>query len=153
MNLEWIFIPYISAIQGMEFICVTLQNILNLMGWIFILQGDEMQGMILIQDEGMDFQPSNIWIFIQIFNNLRDNIFCHKGVNNRVCFSAWDRIKISYYYEMLLVGKFLVLKIELTVPSSGRYYYFQSEWEDKLHTSGLQILVFHPKKGDFSSVL
>jgi hypothetical protein len=64
MNLEWIFIPYISAIQGMESICVTLQNILNLMGWIFILQGDEMQGMILIQDEGMDFQPSNIWILL-----------------------------------------------------------------------------------------
>jgi hypothetical protein len=56
------------------------------MGWIFILQGDEMQGMILIQDEGMDFQPSNIWIFIQIFYNLWDNISCHKGVNNRVCF-------------------------------------------------------------------
>ena len=33
MNLGWIFIPNISAIQGMEFICVTLQNILNLMGW------------------------------------------------------------------------------------------------------------------------
>jgi len=30
----------------------------NLMGWNFVLQGDEKQGMILIQDEGMDFQPS-----------------------------------------------------------------------------------------------
>jgi hypothetical protein len=30
------------------------------MGLILILQGDEMQGMIVIQDEGMDFQPSNI---------------------------------------------------------------------------------------------
>jgi hypothetical protein len=38
----------ISAIQGMEFIHITLQKILNLMGWIFILQGDEIQGMILI---------------------------------------------------------------------------------------------------------
>jgi len=28
------------------------------LGWNFILQGDEKQGMILIQDEGMDFQPS-----------------------------------------------------------------------------------------------
>jgi len=28
------------------------------MGWNFILQGDEKQWMILIQDEGMDFQPS-----------------------------------------------------------------------------------------------
>jgi len=58
MNLGWIFIPYISAIQGMEFICVTLQKFFNLMGWNFILQGDEKQGMILIQDEGMDFQTS-----------------------------------------------------------------------------------------------
>ena len=86
MNLEWIFIPYISAIQGMEFICVTLQKFLNLMGWIFILQGDEIQGMILIQDEGMKFQPSNIWIFIMFFNNLWDNISCLKGVDYRGVF-------------------------------------------------------------------
>jgi hypothetical protein len=51
----------------MEFICVTLQNFYNLMEWNFILQGDEIQGMILIQDEGMDFQPSNIWIFIKFY--------------------------------------------------------------------------------------
>jgi hypothetical protein len=71
------------------------------MGWIFILQGDEIQGMILIQDEAMDFQPFNIWIFIKLFNNLWDNISCLKGVDYRACFSAWDRIEISYHYKML----------------------------------------------------
>jgi hypothetical protein len=55
MNLGWIFIPYILAIQGMEFICVTLQNFVCLMGWNVILQGDEIQGMILKQDEGINF--------------------------------------------------------------------------------------------------
>ena len=79
--------PYISAIQGMEFICVSLQNFLNLMGWNFILQGDEMQGMILIQDEGVDFQPYNIWIFIKFFNNLWDNISSSKVWITGVFFS------------------------------------------------------------------
>jgi hypothetical protein len=51
------------------------------MGWNFILQRDEIQGMILIQDEGMDFQPSNIWIFIKFFNNLWNHIACLKGVD------------------------------------------------------------------------
>jgi len=72
----------------MEFMCIILQNFHMSMEWNFILQGDEIQGMILIQDEGMDFQPSNLWIFI-FFNNLWDNISCLKGVDNRVCFSAW----------------------------------------------------------------
>jgi hypothetical protein len=94
------------------------------MGWNFILQGDETQGMILIQDEGMYFQPSNIWISIKFFNNLWDNIYCLKGVDNRVCFSAWDMMEISYHYELLLVGKFLSLEIELAVPSTGRYIFF-----------------------------
>jgi len=94
------------------------------MGWNFILQWDETQGMILIQDEGMDFQPSNIWISIKFFNNLWDNIYCLKGVDNRVCFSAWDMVEISCQFEMLLVGKFLSLEIQLTVPSTGRYIFF-----------------------------
>ena len=70
----------------MEFICVTLQNFLNLIRWIFILQGDEIQGMILIQDEGMNFQPSSIWIVIKFFNNLWDNISCLKGADYKGVF-------------------------------------------------------------------
>jgi len=66
------------------------------MGWNFILQGDEKQGMILIQDEGMDFQPSYIWILIKFFINLWDNISCLKGVDHRVCFPVWDRMEISF---------------------------------------------------------
>ena len=33
----------------------------------------------------------------------------------KVCFSARDGIEISYHYEVLLVGKLLPLKVELTV--------------------------------------
>ena len=69
------------------------------MEWNFILQGDEMQGMILIQDEEMDFQPSNISIFTKFFNNLWDNISCFKGVDYMVCFSAWGNMEISYHYK------------------------------------------------------
>jgi len=66
---------------GMNFICVTLQMLLNLMGWNFILQGNEIQGMILIQDEAMDFRPSSIWNFTNFFNNLWYSISCLKGVD------------------------------------------------------------------------
>jgi len=79
----------------MEFMCI-------------ILQGDEKQGMILIQDEGMDFQPSYIWILIKIFNNLWNNISCLKGVDNRVCFSAWDTMEISYHYISLCCNCLLI---------------------------------------------
>jgi len=70
---------------------------------ISICQWDEIQGMILNQDEGMDFQPSNLWIFIKFFNNLWDNISCLKGVDNRVCFSAWDTVEISYHYLCVVI--------------------------------------------------
>jgi hypothetical protein len=63
----------------------------------------------------MNFQSSNIWIFIKISKKIWDGIFCHKDVDYRVCFSAWDRMEISYHYEVLLVGNFLSLKVELTV--------------------------------------
>jgi len=96
--------------------CIILRNFHMSMGWNFILQGDEKQGMILIQDEGMDFQSSYIWICIKFSINLWDNISCLKGVDHRVCFPAWDRMEISYHHEMPLVGKFLLSRIELTVP-------------------------------------
>ena len=51
------------------------------MGWNFILKGDEIQGMILSQDDGMDFQPYNIWMCIKFFNNLWDNISYLKGMD------------------------------------------------------------------------
>jgi hypothetical protein len=143
MNLGWNFIPYISAIQGMELIHVTLQKFLNLMGWNFILQGDEILGMISIQDEGMDFQPSNIWIFHQDFNKIWGGIFCHKGVDYRVCFSAWDRTEISYHYEVLLVGKFLPLKVELTVYiSCPKEDFFQCISQILFHTTAGWISIY-----------
>ena len=97
----------------------------------------------------MDFQPFNISNFPTIYGI----IFPATKMWITVCFSAGDNIKISYHYEILLVGKFLsLLTIELTVPSSGRYfYYFQSEWEVNFHTLGLHILwvFFIPRKGIF----
>ena len=65
------------------------------MEWNFILQGDEKQGMILIQDEGMDFH--------QVFQQFMGYILCLKGVGNRVCFLAWDRMEISYHYLCVVI--------------------------------------------------
>jgi hypothetical protein len=50
------FHPIFSAIQEMEFICVTLQDFLNLMGWYFILHEYEIQGMILL----LQFVPTRL---------------------------------------------------------------------------------------------
>jgi hypothetical protein len=71
------------------------------MEWNFILQGDEMQGMILIQAEGMYFQASNIWIFIKFFNNLWDNISCLKGVDYRGFFDHF-----SAFVWLLLISQY-----------------------------------------------
>jgi len=145
VNLGWIFTPYISAIQGTEFIHVTLQNFLNPMGWIFILQGDEIQGMILIQDDirnldclaqmvytsvywyrqvqtvqillsHLPFLWWRVWIFNHLTYKFSSRFSTQYGMvfSARVCFSAWDRKGISYHYEVLLIGKFHSLKVELT---------------------------------------
>ena len=119
-----------------------LTKFLSLMGWNFILQGDEIQKMSLIQDEAMDFQSSNIWIFIKISKKIWNDIFCHKGVDYRVCFSAWDRMEISYHYKMFLVGKFHPLKIELTV-------YISCPKECSLQ--GIYQIIFHTTTGWISS--
>jgi len=63
-----------------------------------------------------------VWIFnhvtyeflLGIFNKRADGISCHKGVDYRVGFSAWNKTEISYHCKVFLVGKFLPLKVGLT---------------------------------------
>ena len=64
-------------------------------------------------------------------------------------------MEISCHFEMLLVGKFLSLEIQLTVPSTGRYIFLFSQNERFSHfrITNIMFFLFHPKKGDFSSVL
>ena len=128
MNLGWIFIPYISTIQGMEFICVTLQNFHNLMRWNFIWQGDEIQGVILIQNESMSSNHLTYEISPSI-----SMVFSATKMWITGCVFQPDKMEISYHYE---VGKCLSLKVELTVyvscPKEG---FWQGISQILFHTS------------------
>jgi len=85
----------------------------------------------------MDFQPSNLWIFIKFFNNLWDNISCLKGVDNRVCFSARDTVEISYHYLCVVI---IYLHISHFSPPST-HHMMNAEHQD--HATSHHINVQH----------